>query len=246
MSYDSRSPALAGNERAHPVAVALVAIAGVVAAGVFGTVVVRFAGADSRAADRLTGPPAAQAAAVPSAPSPSPSPSPSSPSPSPSSVPSLSPPSSAPVGPVGASGAADECLAGVWRVAEQRELVALPGIGTVEVTLTSDGPEVTYAAAGTGVVDYGAATGYAATVDGRDTLITVAGTVTFEFVSADGRTAATQARSAATFTVTPDGGEPGAPAEWPASLTEWSVECGPGELTLTAPDAQTERLVRIG
>lgn len=222
MSYDSRSPALAGSERAHPVAVVLVAVAGVLAAVVFGAVVVRFAGADSRAADRLTGAPPAQAAVA-------------SPSPSPSASPSVS------ISPAAATG----CLTGVWRVAEQRELVALPGIGTVEVTLTSDGPEVSYEATGTGLVDYGDATGYAATVDGRDALITVAGTVTFEFVSADGTAVATEARSAATFTVTPDGGEPGAPAEWPASLTEWSVKCGPDELVLTAADAQTERLVKV-
>ncbi|MDR7280032.1 hypothetical protein [Catenuloplanes atrovinosus] len=223
MGYDAPSPALAGSERAHPLAVVLVAVAGVVAAGVFGAVVVRFAGADSRAADRLTGPPPAQVAAAPTSPSPSPSPSPASPSP---------------------AAVADECLVGPWRVAEQRELVALPDLGTVEVTLTGVGPAVTYRADGTGVIEYGEATSYAATVDGRDALITVAGTVTFEFGAADGVTAATEARSDATFTVTPDGAEPGAPADWPASLTEWSYECGPSDLALTGPDAQREVLTR--
>ncbi|MFI5841060.1 hypothetical protein ACIA8K_15285 [Catenuloplanes sp. NPDC051500] len=217
IGYDARSPALAGTERAHPVAVVLTVLAGVLAAAVLGAVVVQFAGADSRAADRLAGPPPAPVSLV----SPTPSPSASA---APSPVP----------GPV-----VDACLAGRWRIVEQRERVALPGIGTTVVTLTGEGPAVTFAEAGTGVTDYGTATVYDATVDGREVRLTVSGEVTFEFVSADGVTAATEARSGATFTI--GGGEPG---EWPASLTEWSYECGAGELALTGPDTQRERLTR--
>ena len=245
MGYDAPSPALPGNERAHPFAVALVAIAGVLAIGVFGAVVVRFAGADSRAADRLTGPPPAPVAAVPSAPVTAGSP--ASATAGPSASVTGTPPEPARSGSPGAGPSAvvtDECLLGAWSVAEQRELVALPGIGTVAVTLTGSGPVVSYEDAGTGVVDYGTATAYAATVDGREALITVAGVVTFEFAAADGRTAATEARSAATFTVTTDGGGTGAPEDWPASLTEWAFDCGPGELSLTGADSQRALLVR--
>lgn len=77
----------------------------------------------------------------------------------------------------------DECVVGTWRVTSAEELVDIEGYGVV--TFTGSGATLRLAPDGTGVTDYGSGTEFEGSANGSTVRLTLSGTVTFRYQTAN-------------------------------------------------------------
>jgi hypothetical protein len=101
--------------------------------------------------------------------------------------------------------AIDRCVVGQWRVVEHRELVPVTGFGNVE--FSGRGARLRLGADGTGSTDYGPATVFRGTANGKQIELVLSGSVRFRFHTANNVLSFEDLQASGTTTVSVDGAQ---------------------------------------